>query len=377
MSPAAARRQSGMSLVELMVGVVIGLIGIVIITHIYLVNEQYKRATTGSGEAQVNGAIALYTVERDMRMSGFGLNHSAAFGCDCDWVTTPGCSAIRYFYDNKYSVPPNTSLTNSRGALTMFPVVITDTPDQPDTISVFYGNDSERVLATSLTETMTSPGGDLKVDGTAGYEIGNLLVLVNASTAQPYACSITQVTAINVSSSKLEHTANIWNPSGGVSLPTYPQGSLIFNLGTPTWRTYGIANGRLQATDQMDVLVGGVSQDIVDDIVDMQAVYGKDTTNDGIPDVWNKVKPTSSSLWTQVIAVKLAVLARSKEWVKPSTPGGACEATTTANKPTWRNPDGTTGTFPTIEVAGVLPSCYKYRVFETTVPLRNMIWRPE
>ena len=27
-------------------------------------------------------------------------------------------------------------------------------------------------------------------------------------------------------------------------------------------------------------------------------------------------------------------------------------------------------------VAGYLPTCYKYRAFETIIPLRNMIWRP-
>jgi len=26
-------------------------------------------------------------------------------------------------------------------------------------------------------------------------------------------------------------------------------------------------------------------------------------------------------------------------------------------------------------VPGGIPSCYKYRVFETVVPLRNMLWR--
>ena len=364
------RRESGMSLVELMVGMVIGLIGIVIITHIYLVNEQYKRATTSSGEANVNGAIALYTIERDMRMAGFGINHSAAFGCDCDWVTTPGCSAIRYFYDNKYSVPPNASLVNSRGALTLFPVVITDTPNQPDTISVFYGGSNERVLASKLTDTMTSPGVDLKVEGNTGYEVGDLLVLVNSKTT-PSTCSLMQLTQVT-GASTLVHGTNIWNPAGGGTLPSHPQDSLIFDLGTPTWLTYGIVNGRLQVTDQLAVLAGAVSQDLVDDIVDLQAVYGKDTTNDDIPDVWDKAKPTSSVLWTQVIAIKFAVLARSKEFVKPATAGGACTATTAANKPTWSQ-----GTFPTIEAAGALPSCYKYRVFETTVPLRNMIWRPE
>jgi type IV pilus assembly protein PilW len=70
--------------------------------------------------------------------------------------------------------------------------------------------------------------------------------------------------------------------------------------------------------------------------------------------------------------VRLAVLARSEHYEKPSTPGGACEATTAANRPTWSG-----GDFLTFNAPGALPSCYKYRMFETVVPMRNMIWRPE
>ena len=74
-------RQAGLSLVELMVGMMVGLIGIIIISHLYITNEQYKRSTTGSGAAQVNGAIALYSLERDLRMAGYGINNASALGC--------------------------------------------------------------------------------------------------------------------------------------------------------------------------------------------------------------------------------------------------------------------------------------------------------
>jgi type IV pilus assembly protein PilW len=68
----------------------------------------------------------------------------------------------------------------------------------------------------------------------------------------------------------------------------------------------------------------------------------------------------------------LVVLARDDHYHKPSTAGGPCEATTAANRPTWAG-----GAFLTFDAPGALPSCYRYRVFETVVPLRNMIWRPE
>jgi type IV pilus assembly protein PilW len=116
----------------------------------------------------------------------------------------------------------------------------------------------------------------------------------------------------------------------------------------------------------------------MDGIVDLQAQYGKDTNGDGTVDVWTKVLSRNAPAnfdgidIMQVIAVRLAVLARDDHYQKPSTPGGPCEATTAANRPTWSG-----GAFLTFDAAGALPSCYKYRVFETVVPLRNMIWRPE
>lgn len=375
-----------MSLIELMVGAAIGLIGIVIITHIYLTNEQHKRTTTAAGGAQTNGAIALYSLERDIRQAGFGLNSSYAFQCNCDQTTNSGCSAIQYYYDTKYSYPPNASLTNSRNSLSLYPFIITGFlgpgGNGPDTLSVFYGSDNERALSTMLIDNMITPGADIKADGAAGFEAGNLVVLQSGTT-----CAMYQVTGVVTET--LQHAANIWNPAGGGTLPTWPKDSTrIFDLGPrPVWKTFGIKYdatntinyGKLQMTDQFRVLTqGAVTQDLMDGIVDLQAQYGKDTNGDGTVDVWTKVLSRNAPAnfdaidIMQVIAVRLAVLARDDHYQKPSTPGGPCEATTAANRPTWSG-----GAFLTFDAAGALPSCYKYRVFETVVPLRNMIWRPE
>jgi prepilin-type N-terminal cleavage/methylation domain-containing protein len=72
-------RQSGLSLVELMVAVVIGLVGILAMTQAYLTSDRFNRSTTGEGSAQTGGLIALYQMERDLRMAGYGIAkcHSA------------------------------------------------------------------------------------------------------------------------------------------------------------------------------------------------------------------------------------------------------------------------------------------------------------
>lgn len=376
-TPSLPRRERGMSLIELMVGMLIGLIGIVIITHLYVTNEQYKRSTTGSGTAQVNGAIALYTLERDVRMAGYGVNHSGALGCSTAVV---GGSPIQYYYEGKgYSNPPLGGSTLP--PLVLAPVVITSVAGSPDVISVLYSSDAERALPGSLSESMPSPSAEFKMDGVAGFEIGNLVVVAQGAT-----CMLTQITQVQTASSNLQHNPGIsapFNPPGGGNLlPAFTQGALVFNLGTPTWRTYSINTNplvnayKLMVADIFGVLAPGSnpSVNLVDDIVDLQAQYGRDTNDDGVVETWDTNTPTTATGWTQVLAVRLAVLTRSGNYVRPSVAGGACEATLAI--PDWSGylESGLAG--DRLIIPGGVPSCYKYRVFETIIPLRNMIWRP-
>ncbi len=67
------KQQLGLSLVELMVGLVIGLVTTLVIMQIFSTFEGQKRSTMGSADAQTNGSIALFTIQRDLQMAGFGL----------------------------------------------------------------------------------------------------------------------------------------------------------------------------------------------------------------------------------------------------------------------------------------------------------------
>lgn len=362
-----------MSLVELMVGMLIGLIGIVIITHIYLTNEEYKRSTTGAGTAQVNGAVALYTLERDVRMAGFGFNHSGALGCTCDTVANPNCSPVQYYHNGTYSSPPGAS-GGSLPPLVFAPVVISQGVNAPDTITLLYGDAPERMLPGSLSQSMPQPSSEFKVDGTAGFRINDLVLVTQGSS-----CMLTQITQVQASASHLQHNPgqSLWNPAGGGSLlPAFSSGALLFNLGNPLWRTYAVdttTGSRLQMSEVLTSATAGATPiDLVDDIVDLQAEYGRDANNDGVvaSGEWTTTTPTTGAEWQQVIAVRLALLARSPNYVRP--PAGAdCDATTA--QPTWAG-----GNFAALDFATTTSEdrCYKYRVFETTVPLRNMIWRP-
>ncbi|MDP2241104.1 MAG: PilW family protein [Burkholderiales bacterium] len=368
-------RHRGLTLIEVMIGMVIGLIGIIIITQVYLVNESYKRSTTGAGGAQVNGAIALYTLERDLRMAGYGIASSDALGC----------GQIQYYYNGAYSSPPG-SASGALPPMELAPVVITDGGAGPDTITVMYSTDAERIVPATLSKSMPTASAELNLDNPTGFSDnpGDLIIL-----SQGGVCTLMQVTQVQVSALKLQHNPGgtaLWNPAGGGSLfPAYSQGTSVFNLGRPLVNTYSISSSSLQLlsmfTASSTTVVPSYNAtpvSLISDIVDLQAQYGKDngvnngtitnasyTANDGIVDSYDTVKPATAAAWQQVLSIRIGVLARSQNYEKPDPPGGACTATTVA--PTWQG-----GTFA---VPGGIPSCYKYRAFETVVPLRNMIWR--
>ena len=65
--------QAGFGLVEIMVGLVIGLLTTLVIMQIFTSFEGQKRTTSGSADAQTNGAVALYSISRDVQMAGYGL----------------------------------------------------------------------------------------------------------------------------------------------------------------------------------------------------------------------------------------------------------------------------------------------------------------
>jgi type IV pilus assembly protein PilW len=67
------KAQAGFSLVEIMVGMVIALLGVIIIFQVFSVSEGIKRTTTSGGDALQNGASALFSLGRSLKMAGYGI----------------------------------------------------------------------------------------------------------------------------------------------------------------------------------------------------------------------------------------------------------------------------------------------------------------
>ena len=79
MKSAMSRNQRGLSLVEILVGVLIGMIGIVVIFQVLAVAEAQKRNTTHGADAQSSGAIGLFAMQQDVQLGGYGIGVAGVY----------------------------------------------------------------------------------------------------------------------------------------------------------------------------------------------------------------------------------------------------------------------------------------------------------
>lgn len=369
--PASPRARStrGMTLIELMVGLAIGLVVTLVVAQTLVFYEGQKRTTTGGADAQVNGAIALYTIQRDVQMAGYGLTTSAlGIGCPI--------KAKRNGVNFNFSLVPVRVEDGASGA--------------PDTINFMMSN---KLFAVPVRITVDHPqqAANFFVQSAVGVAVGDLMIAVPKTMDANNWCSVLNVTNANAQgqgqgqgqNQVVHNTGNDgpWNQAGGQTIfPAggYPAGSYMLNVGQLVNRTYSIsASNALQLTTFSTATATDSTEDLFPHIVNLQAMYGKDTDGDGVVDVWNNTTPADldNAGWRQVIAVRIAVVARSSTYDK--------ELVTLA-QPTWDvgNAVAIAGTATcgaskclTLKVDGLADwQHYRYKVYDTVVPLRNVLW---
>jgi len=428
MCPLFAYRARGFSMVELMVAMVIGLIGMIIIFQVFEVSEGIKRTTTSGGDAQQNGAIALYLLEHDLRNGGMGFNDTGFAGCKI--LAYDAGRATPNF--NLLLVPALICAPGSTNPGGYCPGTGT-VGTSPDQLAVFYGSNPWTSDAHLLSLAFTSGNTQMNLNNVYGYKPGDVMVMVQppAGTSN---CSLVEATGFAALVTNLAPAGATYllatgtqaiarmNRIGGlgVNYSAAPTANVtrVYNLGNlydpasgsamPVYNTYAIDPASRALTVSSAFVLDKTTKNpqvnpVADNIVQMRAQYGLDDgiKNGSVPfnlgagvagdglvdrfvaaDVFNAMAPPP---WQRLIAVRVAVVARSALAEKPHGSNGAdCDATTDGTegpsapdlRPAWSGGliDVSTTGDPT-PTSTLFWKCYRYRVFETTVPLRNWIWR--
>ncbi|WP_305822879.1 PilW family protein [Massilia brevitalea] len=386
-----AARARGFSLVELLVSVLIGLLALVFATRLITGAEQNKASALGGSDSMQNGMLAMFSISGDAQQAGFGLNDPVLVGCNTRFHDTGG-----------YRLAPA-----ARGTTTVFPLapaVIESGGAGPDRITLYAG--SSMTGTGTLRVTSNYIGGTrLDVDRipSYGFNLGDVVVVAPDNIGNGD-CALAQISAdpARVDAPPKQQYVMV---AGGMGF-RYNNGALgganytagmarIFNLGPEkslAFHTWSVNNGFLQLRSTDLAGSGGTPQTVADNIVSIKAQYGFDTRTGGafLPEDGLQVRRWSATMidadgsgvagsagdYQHIAALRIAVVARSAARERPDA-NGDCVAT--AAKPVVfasAVPEGVTAVPITVDVGGEDWGCYRYRVFETIVPLRNAGWRP-
>jgi type IV pilus assembly protein PilW len=324
--------------------------------------------------------------------SGYGLNDPLLAGCNTVFSDTGG-----------YALAPAT-----RGGAPITPLgaaVIESNGTAPDRISLYAGSSMTGTGTLRVTADYTT-GTQISVDRVP-YGFSQKDVIVVAPETLGGNCALAVVSSDPTLLPPPPNQQYLLVASGGVY--RFNSGALgaafsggktrLFNLGQfdkLSFHSWSVADGFLQLRSTDLAGAGAAPSSVIDNVVSIKAQYGFDTRAGGgfKPQEGNQVgqwSPTmidadsdgtagSAGDYQRIAAIRVAVVARSKAPEKPDA-GGACSATTVL--PTvfaTASPSNVAAVPMTVDVAvagdPISWKCYRYRVFETIVPLRNASWRP-
>lgn len=341
-------KSNGSILAELMFGLSISLLTLLCISIITLKFDAQKKSDTSLNSTISSASSAILTIRQDAKNAGYGLTNPAILGCKV----------------NAY----NSSLANPSYKYDLYPVKVDSNSSQNnqfDSVS-FMSSSSELSLSpATIVQNMPKPTADYFINSHFGFNQNDFILLSQPNSE----CTLAQVTNVNKNKPySLEHSVSSkFNSGSGNSDIIYLNGAKITNLGLgPQTISYSVDNNRLIRHNTST----GEKSIILENVYGFKTLYGIDTGSSP------KIKWTNSindaKEYNKVVAIKVGIMVRSPAVEDLSQKN--CQ-TTIAKSFDWYT--DLNGKVQTIDVPNTVDAaCYRYRVFSTTVPLRNVIWSP-
>lgn len=390
----ARANQRGMTLIELMVGVVLSMVLALAVFTVMAQSEGRKRTTTAGNDINQTGNYTLYLLDKLVRGAGSGLAEAADYALGCKLLAAKGNSVV---------LPRTQSLpdpfggvdTGTANTFRLAPVLI----GQGQTKAAVSNKASDVLIVMASTSGLASvpvkfagkaEGSELKLDNTMSVAAGDLVLLVDEqpleATGGPVDCLVQQVgsTAAVGASGKLA-LGGPFNASAvnGTGAESYREGSArALPLGgaaggAPAFQVIGVGeHNTLYSYDLLQTTASPLAP-IADGVFEMHALYGVDTDGDLVVDRWVSPdegsgyglatlmdgSPTATGLLKQIRAVRVGLIMRTslpeKDVVTHSIPALFADL------------DGSLQYQRKLETDD--EKRYRYRTFETTIPVRNTL----
>ena len=325
-------KQQGLSLVELMIALTLGIFLVFGVIEVYVSSKQTYRSQDSLSRLQENARFALDTLVSDVRRAGYA---------GCSLISDPNLaisiapnitsySAANSFYGYQNTAGKTwdpalpTALTNALNGLTL--------ADDTDIFTV----QSAGACSTELTTSMTNASSDILIDtNSCSFSPNDVVMVSDCENVDIVRTNGTNSTSLLLASSLSKaYTTTNFAEVLSVKSATY---FIADDNGIPSLYVLDNNQSAPTATNPLPLIEG---------IENMQIQYGIDNTDDGVPNEY-KNAPTGTE-WDNVVSARISLLMRTIE-----------------------NADGEAATFNIGGTDVTYPAGPIRKLFETTVQLRN------
>jgi type IV pilus assembly protein PilW len=297
-APSLRRPQLGISLIELMISIAIGLFLLAGLVTVYVNSAQSNTELNKAAQQIENGRFAMQTITDDLRHAGFyGQFYSApvpdvamALPNPCDYGSTGA----------PYAALRNGLLLPIQG------------------YGAWNGTLSACLPATNHkngTDILVVRRADSTASAAGSFEVGRLYVQANASTGEAnnplvWPASSTAGTLGVGSTFFLVDKANQPAPVRKLHIHVY----FVSPCSKPAVCTGTAADDGIPTLKRLELANGGFNVvPIAEGIENLQFDYGVDNDSDGAPETPFVENPPDARAWANVVAVNISLLARSLE----------------------------------------------------------------
>lgn len=295
----------GLSLIELMIALLIGMLITAGILYLFQGSKQSFRYGDTMARMQENGRLALDAIGGDLRLIAFS-----------------GCRSVSNLAPQKLVASPNIAfdddtVVGGRTYSSSDPVVGANGVNSSHIITLKHVSESSARLA----QDMTSPSSDLVFakDGTAPKFYANQIITIASCDAMDIfratnvaetstTITVKHETSGNTSADLSATYTTFARLAGYVELTYY-----VRNTGRVNNRNQAIYGLFRRATLNQAVVAGADDEEIAEGINDLRITYGLDTDGDGSVDSYAATESMAATQWTQVISVRVEMLIASVE----------------------------------------------------------------
>jgi len=306
-------KQKGLSIVELMISITLGLILMAGVVQVFLSSKTVFLTQQGMSRIQETGRLAMEFVGRDLRMASYygctnAINPSAVNG----FFLTDTISAALTGFHKDFTVGLRGYNTTSTEAADVLPVALgTGFTPHPDSDVLVIRGANERGMPVSAANTDTdikgySPESSLTGNCVEGFCSGGIAVVSNCERGRFFTISATP--DLDSNTVTLKH-ADIWNlaastvPNNNYSYGNIlPVHTLVYFVATSTNASNkNSLPGLWQKTDN------NAAVELLQGVEDMYITYSGDST----AGLYRKASEVTN--WNKISSVRIEFLVRGLE----------------------------------------------------------------